>query len=133
MSLNDVLQIQRNRRDRANKIFYKIFERVKIRINHTAKYGGTHCYYDVPQLLYGLPSVDLGKCADFIEKKLREEGFVVYRLSNTNFLISWEESAIEEQVKERKRRKNEKKEKLKMEKIEDERREDLMSYLINNN
>ena len=130
MSLNNVLRIQRERKKREEGTFQKIHDRVKIRIDHSAKYGGTHCYYNIPQLLYGLPSVDLKKCGDFIQKKLKNEGFVVYRLTPTYFLISWEQYAVEEQKDERRRRKEESRNKIKMEKLEDNRREDLMGYLL---
>ena len=130
MSLNDVLRIQKERKKRSEQIFNKIFDRVKIRINHSAKYGATNCYYDIPQLLYGLPSVNLRDCGDFIQKKLKKEGFVVYRLSETYFLISWEESAVEEQVQERKRKEEARKERKRLDDLEDSRREDLMDFLI---
>ena len=130
MSLNEVLRIQKDRKKRVIKTFEKIFERVKIRITHSAKYGATHCYYNIPQLLYGLPSVNIEECADYVYNKLKKEGFVVYRIQTTHFLISWEESVIEEKVREKERKRKEKEEQEKIDEIEDQRREELMGFLM---
>jgi hypothetical protein len=129
MSLREILTIQRNRKERSNKIFEKIYQRVLKRITHYAKYDRIDCDYNIPQLLYGLPSVDLKKCGDFIEKKLKTEGFIVYRYSDTYFIISWEQSAIDAQNKESKDTKKQEKIKQKMVQVEDKRREELMKYL----
>lgn len=130
MSLQEVLKIQKTRKNREKDIFDKIYDRVKIRINHIAKYGRTNCYYDIPQLMYGLPSVDLKDCGDYIQKKLEHEGFVVYRISEVSFLIDWNEASIEEQIRIKNRKLKEKKKKAQMDEMEKKRTEELMGFLL---
>ncbi len=132
MSLQQILEIQKDRKKRCDDIYQKIMDRVRIRINHTAKYGGTNCFYDIPQLMYGLPSVDLKACGDFIQKKLKKEGFVVYRISDTFFIISWDTASIEYAAKRREKAKESADERQRLDEEEHKRIEQMMSYLINN-
>ena len=80
--------------------------------------------------IYGLPHINLGDIADYIEKKLKEEGFVAIRVNSTNIYISWEETVIAEQ-KRRNRKKQKMKEKEKeLLKIEEERNKDLLNSIM---
>lgn len=97
MSLQEILRIQNERKARVQSTFEKIFERVKIRINHSAKYGATSCYYDIPQLLYGLPSCDTKEAGNYVYKKLKKEGFIVHKVTDTLLLINWDTAAIDDQ------------------------------------
>ena len=132
MSLQQILKIQKDRKKRCDDIYLKIMERVRVRINHTAKYGQSNCYYDIPQLMYGLPSVNLKECGDFIQKKLKKEGFVVYRLSDTFFIISWDAASIEDAAKRREKAKESAAERQRLDEEEHKRTEQMMSYLLNN-
>ena len=125
MSLQEILRIQNERKARVQTTYEKIFERVKIRINHSAKYGATSCYYDIPQLLYGLPSCDLKEAGNFVYKKLTREGFDVHRVTDTFLIINWDSASIEEKKAriEQKERDKEQQEK------ESERAEEIMNFL----
>jgi hypothetical protein len=131
MSLREVLKIQRDRKHRSHKVFDKILDRVRKRITHYAKYGRTNCDYNIPYLLYGLPSVNLKECGDYVEKKLLNEEFVVYRYNDTYFIISWEESVVKENNKRNRERKDQKKHDKHMANIEDKRRDNLLEFMIN--
>lgn len=92
-----VMSIQRKRKYQKFKIFNDIFEKVKIRINHYTKFGQTSCYYEIPYLIYGCPHINMKEISEYIESKLRKEGFVIIRLNPTVIYISWEESIVKKQ------------------------------------
>jgi hypothetical protein len=125
MSLQEILRIQNERKARVQTTYDKIFERVKIRINHSAKYGATSCYYDIPQLLYGLPSCDLKEAGTFVYKKLKKEGFDVHRVTDTLLIINWDVASISEKKAKLELAEREKQ----LEAVEQERSEELLGFL----
>lgn len=132
MSLNDIIQIQNLRNKRKQDTFDKIYERVKIRINHTAKYGASNCVYEIPTIMYGLPSVDLKECCDFVEKKLKKEGFLIKRLSPISIFIDWEISSIEKVKKKREKRDLEKSKYKQLDDLETKAMEEMMNFMVKN-
>lgn len=127
MSLQEILRIQNERRARVQTTYEKIFERVKIRINHSAKYGATSCYYDIPQLLYGLPSCDLREAGNFVYKKLRKEGFLVHKITDTMLLINWDSAALDEY----KAKKEHQEHQRQLDEIEESRAMEAIEFLAN--
>lgn len=130
MSLNSIMNIQKQRKLRRNQVFKDIYEKVKIRINHYTRFGQTNCTYNVPPIIYGLPHVNLSEIADYIEETLKDEGFVAMRVNKTSIYISWEESVIEEQRKRDKNKKKLKRKERDLLKLEDDRNNDLMKSLV---
>lgn len=129
MSLESIVGIQRQRTQRRNNVMKDIYNKVKIRINHHAKFGKTNCTYDVPSIIYGLPHLNLEEVGNYLEDTLIDEGFVVTRLSSTMLYISWEESLVDEQAREDKRKRKMDKKYREMKKIEDQRRNELLKSL----
>lgn len=129
MSLDSIIYIQNKKKERRKKVFNEIFNKVKVRIEHYTKYGHTSCQYDIPAIMYGIPNLQHDEITDFIENKLRNEGFGVYRLSPTSIYISWEEAIIKEQKKRNKIKKQLKEKQRELEKIEDNRNYELMKTL----
>lgn len=129
MSLDSIIYIQNKKKERRKKIFNEIYDKVKVRIDHYTKYGHTSCQYDIPSLMYGVPNLQHSEIADYIEDKLRNEGFGVYRLSLASLYISWEEAVIKEQRKRNKIKKRLKEKQRELEKLEEERNYELMKTL----
>ena len=129
MSLSSIMGIQKQRKMRRNKIFEQIYDKVKLRINHFTKFCRTNCEYEVPYIIYGLPHVDLTVIADYIENRLRDEGFVTRRLTKISIFISWEESVIAEQAKINKEKRKLRRQQIDLDKIETERNNVLLRSL----
>jgi hypothetical protein len=121
--------IQKQRKARRNKIFEQIYDKVKLRINHFTKFCRTNCEYKVPYIIYGLPHVDLTVIADYIENRLRDEGFVTRRLTKISIYISWEESVIAEQAKINKEKRKLRRQQIDLEKLETERNNMMLRSL----
>lgn len=130
MSLNHIMNVQKQRKMRRNQVFKEIFEKVKIRINHYTKFNQTCCEYKVPYIIYGLPHVNLGEIADYLESKLKEEGFVVIRIDQMTIYISWEESVVIEQNRRNREKKKLKKYEKEVETLENKRNKELLNSLV---
>ena len=129
MSLNSIMSIQKGRKMRRQKVFNDIYDKVKIRINHYAKFNHNGCTYQIPQLIYGLPHIDHKEIADFLENRLKEEGFAVIRVNGITLFVSWEESIVEEQARRDKLKRQMKRQEQELIKIEERRNNDLLKSL----
>lgn len=130
MSLSTIMSIQKQRKTRRLKIFQDIYDKVKLRINHYTKFNQTSCQYQVPYIIYGLPHINLGEITDYLEKKLKDEGFVVVRLNQIGIYISWEESIIIEQNKINKENKLRKQEERELDMLGEKRNKELLRSLV---
>ena len=131
MSLNSIVNIQYEKRQRRKKMFNEVYEKIKIRINNHTRYGYSSCRYDIPILIYGLPTLNHKEIADYLETKLSDEGFLVIRLKVNSLYISWEEAVVKEQKRLNRRKKELKESRKKLEKTEDSRNIDLMKTISN--
>jgi len=122
--------IQKQRKNRRIQVFKDIYEKVKVRINHYTKFNQTSCKYQVPYIIYGLPHTNLGDIADYLENKLRDEGFVVVRVNQITIYISWEESIISEQVKMNEIKKKNKRKQKELDDLEESRNRKLLESLV---
>lgn len=131
MSIESIMTIQTQRKQRKKKVYNDIYDKVKMRINHYTKFGQVQCTYEVPSLIYGLPHVNITEITDYIEEKLKDEGFGITRLSATTIYISWEETVILEQIRRNKLKKQERAHERELTKLEESRNRDLMKSLSN--
>jgi len=133
MSLNTIMSIQKQRKNRRTQIFKDIFEKVKLRINHYTKFGQTCCTYQVPYIIYELPHVNLGEIADYLEKRLTDEGFSASRVDQITIYVSWEESVIIEQSRLNKEKKTQRKHERDMDAMDENRNKELLKSLVSYN
>ncbi len=130
MSLSNIMAIQKQRKVRRNQVFKDIYEKVKIRINHFTKFNQTSCQYQVPYIIYGLPHINLGDIADYLEKKLKDEGFAVIRLTQISIYISWEESVVIEQANINREKRKQRDRQKELDSLEEKRNKDLLRSLV---
>jgi hypothetical protein len=90
MSLSEILNIERQRRETSKIIFKTVFERVKIRINNYVKAGSKFCVYTIPDFIPGYPLVNVDATMNYLLKKLTKEKFIVHQVDRYNILISWD-------------------------------------------
>ena len=79
--------------------------------------------------MYGIPNLQHNEIADYIEDKLLNEGFGVYRLAPASIFISWEEAVIKEQKKRNQMKKRLKDKQKELDRIEKERNYELLKSL----
>lgn len=131
MSLDNILKIQRERKYRRNLIYGEIYDKVKIRIDHYVKFGKTYCIYEIPYIIYGQPHINFGEIANYLENKLKKEGFGVYRMTPNSLYITWEEAIIDLINKKKYEKSVKRKEDNYLDSLTEQRNNDLMKSLAN--
>lgn len=98
-----ILQIQKNRSFREEKLKEKMLKTVKEKIENYANFSQTNCIYTIPNFLFGEIPYSLEAMNKYIVKKLKQEGFYVINMSLQYIYISWDikdiNIAIEEKSK----------------------------------
>ena len=70
MSLNDILQIERERVRRERVVLTTVYERMKNRINNSVKVKAKECIYTIPEFIIGYPLINVIKTMDYLHKPL---------------------------------------------------------------
>lgn len=90
MSLNDILQIERERVRRERITLTTIYDRMKNRINNSVKVKSKECVYTIPEFIPGYPLIDVEKTMKYLINKLTREGFIAVKLTELVLYITWD-------------------------------------------
>jgi|LauGreDrversion4_2_1035121.scaffolds.fasta_scaffold109810_4 hypothetical protein len=93
--LKNVMNFQKQRKQREIEARKKIFQTVKNKINNYARLGHTYCTMDVPPFLFGYSTYDKEQIINYIVDKIKEEGFLCELKPNGRIYISWDIKDIE--------------------------------------
>tara|TARA_E500000178_G_scaffold346530_1_gene398297 strand:+ start:218 stop:1114 length:897 start_codon:yes stop_codon:yes gene_type:complete len=85
-----------------NQVLYKIHDKIK-RAAEKEKYKFV---YEIPEVVFGLPSYDLNMCIAYIMKQLRSNGFLVKYYFPKILYISWDPREIRDYKKQKTNIKN---------------------------
>jgi hypothetical protein len=85
-----------------NQVLYKIHDKIK-RAAEKEKYKFV---YEIPEVVFGLPSYDLNMCIAYIMKQLRSNGFLVKYYFPKILYISWDPREIRDYKKQKNNIKN---------------------------
>lgn len=71
--------------------YKKILARIHNRIKLTSRHGKNieYCWYNVPEIIFGVPKYDQGSCIAYIMNNLKENGFIVTYIHPNLLFISW--------------------------------------------
>jgi hypothetical protein len=102
MSLNEILQIERERVLRERVVLTTVYDRMKNRINNSVRVKAKECIYTIPEFIPGYPLINVPKTMNYLLTKLRKEGFIAIQLTMLDLYITWDPVKIRqlnEQVK----------------------------------
>ena len=85
-----------------NEVLYKIHDKVK----RTAEKERYKLVYEIPEVVFGLPTYDLNLCMAYIMKQLRSNGFLVKYYFPKILYISWDPREIRDYKKQKSNIKN---------------------------
>ncbi len=94
MSLSDILQLEKDRINREKVVFRTVYERLKNRVNNSAKVGSKYCVYTIPEFIIGYPLTNVEKTMIYLNKKLKKEGFYSMPISRLEILVLWDPNQI---------------------------------------
>ena len=85
----DLIKEQKKREDNKYITFDKIYYRVEKKINISSSSNFYYTWYIIPEFLVGLPMYSFDECKQYIEKKLKKNGFNSEYYKPNILLISW--------------------------------------------
>jgi hypothetical protein len=91
-------QVQRT--DHRQETYDIVVRRVHHRVQTVSLRNETHCVFELPKLIVGMPLYDPFECCGYVIRTLKVEGFYV-KYYHPNFLyINWAKDVIEHRVRE---------------------------------
>jgi hypothetical protein len=86
---NDLVKQQKEREERKNKTFDKIYSLVEKKIILASGGDYYHTWYQIPEFFVGLPMYSVDDCQQYIQKKLKKNGFKSEFYDPNILLIEW--------------------------------------------
>jgi hypothetical protein len=72
---NELISFQKERNDKKKDTFEKIFVHIEKKILLASAANYYYTWYQIPEFLVGLPLYSIKDCHDYIENKLKSNGF----------------------------------------------------------
>ena len=86
---DELVKQQKERETKKKIIFEKIYIMVEKKINTASACDYYYTWYQVPEFLVGLPLYSLDHCQEYIQVKLKKNGFETEFYSPNILLIKW--------------------------------------------
>ena len=89
------LQMEKNARRRAKRaVFDGVMARLYSRIAFKARSEWTRLVFEVPPLVLGTPSFNVGECTIHLCRALRRDGYLVEVFGSNVLYVSWDRSEL---------------------------------------
>jgi hypothetical protein len=85
----DLLKEQKARESRKIVTFEKIYIILEKKILYASQGDIYHIWYEIPNFILGLPLYSVKDCKDYLEKKLKDNGFNTTFLEPNILIIKW--------------------------------------------
>ena len=91
LNIDDLYEKKKNYDLTQLNLFNKLLNRVHIKIKTTSKQSINQqfCWFNVPEIILGVPKFDQGACIAYLMDKLKKSGFKVHYYHPNLLLISW--------------------------------------------
>lgn len=89
VNAKDLIKEQKVREERKNATFDKIFEKIEKKIILASAANFYYTWYSIPQFIVGLPLYSIDECKNYIENKLKKDGFEIEYFEPNILLIKW--------------------------------------------
>jgi hypothetical protein len=86
---NNLIKEQKDRDERKKLTFDKIFLIIEKKIVLASAANNYYCWYSIPAFIIGLPMYSLKNCKEYIEMKIKNNGFETEFFEPNIFLIKW--------------------------------------------
>ena len=90
LNLKDVVNLQKKQTLRYNQLKAEILNKLTDKVSHLAKHGQLRCIYTVPMYIFGYPPYDVNDITEYLEKKLKIEGFCALGIGKNKIYVSWD-------------------------------------------
>jgi hypothetical protein len=86
---SDLIKQQKEREERKKKTFDKIYMVVEKKITLASEGDYYYTWYQIPEFLVGLPLYSVDECKNYIQEKLKMNGFKTEFFLPNILLIKW--------------------------------------------
>ena len=86
---DELIKQQEERKKLKKKTFSKILNLVEKRIQMSSNSNNYYTWYEIPELILGLPIYNLSECKNYIVKKLEKNGFKTELYEPNLILVTW--------------------------------------------
>ena len=87
--VHDIAKIDVHKRKMKKEMYTKIYEQFSRKIKQQVEVGHKHVHLRVPSFIFGYPSFDVFKAAEYLKRQLELGGFHVESLSEIDLYVSW--------------------------------------------
>jgi hypothetical protein len=84
-----LIKEQKERDDRKKITFDKVFLKIEKKIVLASAANYYYCWYSIPEFIVGLPMYSLRECKEYIENKLKNDGFETEFFEPNILLVKW--------------------------------------------
>ena len=88
LNAKDLVRQQKKKDKEKNVIYQKVYDRIEKKISMASAQNFYKCLYEIPEFMLGLPLYNLNECINYVDKKLKENGFKTLWKTN-EVLIDW--------------------------------------------
>jgi hypothetical protein len=85
----DLIKDQKARESRKILTFEKIYNILEKKIIYASQGDIYHIWYEIPSFILGLPLYSVKDCKDYLEIKLKDNGFKTTFLEPNILIINW--------------------------------------------
>jgi hypothetical protein len=86
---DELIKEQKERDDRKKITFNTVFSKIEKKIILASAANYSFCWYSIPEFIVGLPMYSLKQCKEYIEIKLKKNGFKTEFFEPNIILINW--------------------------------------------
>jgi hypothetical protein len=86
---DEIIKQQKIREDRKNITFKRIYCHIEKKIYLASNTNNYLIWYQIPEFLVGLPTYNFGECKEYIQRKLKKDGFTTDFYDPNILLVKW--------------------------------------------
>jgi len=90
LSINDLYETINEKNMKRIKHFDDVLKKIHNRIKYNARLEKTFCFYQVPEMILGVPLYNILDLREYISNSLKKDGFKYMYIDPNWFFISWE-------------------------------------------
>jgi hypothetical protein len=96
INIYDLHRVINTKKERKKVIYNHVLAQLHKKIQQYAEQERVNIFYDVPEMVQGLPLYDINKCMAYMIKELRANGFLVKYYYPRTLYVSWDMLEITE-------------------------------------
>ncbi len=86
---DEIIKQQKIRENRKKITFDKIYSHIEKKLCLASNTNNSFIWYQIPEFLVGLPTYKFSDCNEYIQKKLKNDGFTTVFYEPNILLVKW--------------------------------------------